>query len=82
MLVLMAHSVLWTVMRDIQCSPFLAVMVDETMDCSNTEQLTLIIRWFAKDPTTTTKMDSLDMKFLVNAYVDKNDARRSTFAKF
>ena len=28
MLKLMAHSVQWVVLRDIQCAPFLAVMVD------------------------------------------------------
>ena len=30
---LMAHGVLRIFLRDIQCSPFLAVMVDETTDC-------------------------------------------------
>ena len=33
MLQLMAHGVLRIFLRDIQCSPFLAVMVDETTNC-------------------------------------------------
>ena len=32
MLQLMAHGILRIFLRDIQCSPFLAVMVDETTD--------------------------------------------------
>ena len=45
MLELMAHGVLRKVLSDIHESPFLAVMVDETTDKSNKEQLTFVIRW-------------------------------------
>ena len=45
----MAHSVLRKIIEDIHPSPFLAVMVDETTDKSNKEQLTLVIRWVSKE---------------------------------
>lgn len=45
MLQLMAHSVLRKILSNIQSSPFIALMVDETTDKSNKEQLTLVIRW-------------------------------------
>ena len=41
----MAHSVLRKILCNIQSSPFIALMVDETTDKSNKEQLTLVIRW-------------------------------------
>ena len=46
MLELMAHGVLRKVLHE---SPFLAVMVDETTDKSNKEQLTFVIRWVNND---------------------------------
>ena len=46
---IMAHSVLRKIIEDIHPSPFLAVMVDETTDKSNKEQLTLVIRWVSKE---------------------------------
>ena len=49
MLQLMVHHVLRRVLKDIYSSPFLAVMVDETTDMSNTEQLTLVLRWISDD---------------------------------
>ena len=45
MLELMAHQVLRRILDDTHTSPFLAVMVDETRDQSNKEQLTLVLRW-------------------------------------
>ena len=41
---IMAHRVLREILDDVSKSPFLAVMVDETTDQSNIEQLTLVIR--------------------------------------
>ena len=49
MLELMAHTVLRKILKAIHSSPFLAVMVDETTDKSNREQLTLVIRWVNQD---------------------------------
>ena len=49
MLELMAHAVLRKILKAIYSSPFLAVMVDETTDKSNIEQLTLVIRWVNQD---------------------------------
>ena len=42
MLEIMAHRVLRSILQEINNSPFLAVMVDETTDKSNREQLTLV----------------------------------------
>ena len=39
----MSHSVMRKLLGDIHNSPFLTVMVDETTDISNKEQLTLVI---------------------------------------
>ncbi len=41
----MSHSVLRKLLGDIHNFPFLTIMVDETTDVSNKEQLTLVIRW-------------------------------------
>ena len=49
MLELMAHQVLRRILDDTHTSPFLAVMVDETRDQSNKEQLTLVLRWVSDD---------------------------------
>ena len=49
MLELMAHSVLRRILANIHSSLFLAVMVDETTDKSNKEQLTLVVRWITED---------------------------------
>lgn len=51
MLELMAHQVLRMILKNIHSSPFLAVMVDETTDQSNKEQLTLVVRWVNDDFT-------------------------------
>ena len=40
----MSHSVLRTIISEISNSPFLTIMVDETTDVANKEQLTLVIR--------------------------------------
>ena len=37
------------VMKDLQSSPYLTVMADETTDSSNREQVTLIIWWVTED---------------------------------
>ena len=39
------------ILDDTHTSPFLAVMVDETRDRSNKEQLTLVLRWVSDDFT-------------------------------
>ena len=44
MLEIMAHHTLRKILCKIQESPFCAIMVDETTDVSNKEQLTLVIR--------------------------------------
>jgi len=49
MLEMMAHRVLRQILEEIHSSPFLAVMVDETTDKSNMEQLTLVVRWISDD---------------------------------
>ena len=49
MLQLMAHQVLRKILGDMHQSPFLTLMVDETTDVSNKEQLTLILRWVDSD---------------------------------
>ena len=48
---LMVHQVLKRILDDADTSPFLAVMVDETRDQSNKEQLTLVLRWVSDDFT-------------------------------
>lgn len=49
MLQIMALHVLRKILQVIKHSPFLTVMVDETTDRSNQEQLTLVIRWVSDD---------------------------------
>ena len=49
MLQIMAHHVLRSILLNIQSSPFISVMVDETTDKSNREQLTFIMRWVSND---------------------------------
>ena len=46
---LMAHHALRKILDNIRSSPFIAVMVDETTDKSNKEQLTLVLRWISED---------------------------------
>lgn len=45
MLQLMAHHILRKILTHVGRSPFLSVIVDETTDKSNKEQLTLVLRW-------------------------------------
>ena len=45
----MAHHTLRKILEDIHSSPSVAVMVDETTDKSNKEQLTLVLRWINED---------------------------------
>ena len=40
----MAHQILQTITTDLQSSPFLTIMADETTDASNSEQVTIILR--------------------------------------
>ena len=49
MLELMAHHALREILENIHSSPFIVVMVDETTDKSNKEQLTLVLRWINED---------------------------------
>ena len=64
---IMAHMVIRGVLDDLSSSPFLAIMVDETTDKSNQEQLTLVIRWVGKDL-------SVSEEFLGLYALDKTDA--------
>ncbi len=41
----MALSVIRKVSENLHKSPFLSVMIDETTDVTNQEQVTLVIRW-------------------------------------
>ena len=76
MLELMAHCVLRSVLDDVRGSPFLAVMVDETADCSNVEQMTVFIRWVADDFTVSEEflglhsMSVIDAESIVKAILD------------
>ena len=49
MLEIMAQMVVHSVVDVLSSSAFVAIMVDETTDKSNKEQLTLVLRWMAKD---------------------------------
>ena len=42
-------EVLHQIVSSLQSSPFLTVMVDETTDVSNHEQLVLCVRWVSAD---------------------------------
>ena len=45
MLLIMAQQALRKILQCMQQSPFLALMVDETTDIANKEQLTVVLRW-------------------------------------
>eukprot|EP00731_Ephydatia_muelleri_P015790 Em0009g214a len=73
MLELMAHQVLRRILDDAHTSPFLAVMVDETRDQSNKEQLTLVLRWVSDDFTVSDKfvrLSVIDAQSIVDAIKD------------
>lgn len=76
MLQLMAHSVLRSLLDDIRGSPFWAVMVDETTDISNVEQMTVFVRWVAEDFTVSEEflgmhsMAAIDAESIVKAMLD------------
>lgn len=76
MLELMAHSVLRRTLDNVRSSPFLAVMVDETKDCSNVEQMTVFIRWVTEDFTVSEEflgmhsMSVTDAKSIVRTILD------------
>ena len=76
MLQLMAHHVLRRVLKDIHSSPFLAVMVDETRDMSNIEQLTFVLRWVSEDFTVSEEflglycLSSVDAQSIVDVMTD------------
>ena len=64
---LMAHHVLRKILKSISTSPFLAVMVDETTDKSNKEQLTLVVRWVSEDFTVSEEVLGLNCLSATNA---------------
>ena len=76
MLELMAHQVLRGILDDTHTSPFLAVMVDETRDQSNKEQLTLVLRWVSDDFTVSEEfvglyyLSVIDAQSIVDAIED------------
>ena len=41
---LMSSHVLRVIANDLRKSPFLSIMIDETRDCTNTEQVTVVVR--------------------------------------
>ena len=41
--------VLQSITKELQSSPFLTVMTDETTDCSNKEQVTIVVRHVAEN---------------------------------
>ena len=45
----MAYHALRKILENIHSSPFIAVMVDESTDKSNKEQLTLVWRWISEN---------------------------------
>ena len=45
----MALRVLHDIVADIQHTPFFTIMVDETADISNREQVVIVLRWVASD---------------------------------
>jgi hypothetical protein len=46
---LMGISILRDITSQLQCTPFLTIMADETTDASNREQVTVFLRWVADD---------------------------------
>ena len=70
------HQVLRRILDDTHTSPFLAVMVDETRDQSNKEQLTLVLRWVCDDFTVSEEfvglyyLSVIDAQSIVNAIKD------------
>ncbi len=42
---IMAYSVIRKVSENLHKSPFLAVVIDQTTDVTNQEQVTIVIRW-------------------------------------
>ena len=45
MLEILGKMVLRRIVADVQNALFYAIMVDETIDCSNQEQVVLVLRW-------------------------------------
>ena len=45
----MAHHALRKILENIHSSPFIPVMVDESTNKSNKEQLTLALRWITEN---------------------------------
>lgn len=49
MVKIMAHHILRKISVNLQSSPFLTIMADETTDSSNSEQVTIVLRWVTED---------------------------------
>ena len=81
MLELMAHQVLRRILDDTHTSPFLAVMVDETRDQSNKEQLTLVLRWVSDDFTVSEEFVGLYNLSVIDAQ-SIVDAIKDAFLRF
>ena len=45
----MALQVLREITEDLQSSPFLTIMADETKDTTNKQQVTLVLRWVTEE---------------------------------
>lgn len=83
----MAHQVLRRILDDAHTSLFLSVMVDETRDQSNKEQLTLVLRWVSDDFTVSEEfvglyyLSVIDAQSIVDAIKDAFFAVPDTFHK-
>ena len=78
---LMAHHVLRRILKDVHRSPFLSVMVDETTDKSNKEQLTLVVRWITEDFVVSEEFLGMYYLSTINAQ-SIVDARKDAFVRF
>ena len=45
----LGHHMLQSITKELQSSPFVTVMADETTDCSNREQVTIVVRHVAEN---------------------------------
>ena len=73
---IMAQTILRGIVKQIQSSIYFSLMVDETTDVSNREQVVLVFRWIAEDLTVHEdffglyQTDTIDAKALVHLIKD------------
>ncbi len=84
---LMANKVVKDILEHIHTSPFITLMVDETTDKSNQDQLTVVIRWVSdefevsKEVLGLHHMQSIDALSIVNVIKDILRRFQIPFAK-